>query len=150
MVGELADEAARVRAQQPLAIRRDGLRGGRVERREQPVLDEHAGARQRVEQRALARVRVADERGAELAAAARALRLALALDRFELALEPRDLLAHQTPVRLELGLTRSARADARGLPLEMLPHAGESRQRVLELGELDLQAALPCPRAPGE
>src|SRR4029077_21203815 len=100
------------------------------ERGEQPVLHEHPGAGQGIEQRALARVRVAHERGAVLAPAPRSLRLTLALHGLQLRLEPRDLLAHDAPVRLELRLARAARADAAGLALEVLPHAGEPRQRV--------------------
>jgi hypothetical protein len=79
VVRQLADEAHRVGEQHHLAVRAHELARGGVERGEEPVLHEHAGARERVEESALARVRVADERGAELTPAAHALRLALAL-----------------------------------------------------------------------
>ena len=64
-------------------------RGG-VERGEEPVLDEHVGAGERVEERALAGVGVAHQRGAEVVAPAAALGLALALDALERALQARD------------------------------------------------------------
>ena len=82
-----------------------------------------------------------------MAAPARALGLALALDAGEVAAQHCDSLAHAAPVDLELGLARAARADAARLALEVLPQAGEARQHVLELGELDLEAGLAGARA---
>ena len=61
---------------------------------------------------------VAHERGAELAPAASALRLALALHALRARASARDALAHDAPVRLELRLAGAARADAAGLALE--------------------------------
>ena len=136
---ELADESHRVGEQHLAPIRAHHAARRGVERREQAVLDQHVRARERVEQRALSRVRIAHERGAELAAAPAALGLALAVHRLELALEAGDALVHPAAVALELRFARPARADAAGLALEVLPHAGEPRQRVLELRELDLQ-----------
>src|SRR5438093_5389238 len=114
---QLADEPHGVGQEGDTALGAHHLARRRIERGEQSVLDEHLGARERVEQRALARVRVADEGGAKLATPPAALRLALALDRLEVALEPRDTLAHKPAVRLELGLPRAARPDPAGLPL---------------------------------
>src|SRR5439155_22629270 len=71
-------------------------------------------------------------------------------DRGEVALEARDALADEPPVGLELRLTGSPRADPARLPFEMLPHAGEPRQRILELRELDLEPRLARARAPRE
>src|SRR5262249_59070751 len=100
--------------------------------------------------RAVAVVRVAEEGRADLAPPAHALRLAFALDRLQLGLQPRDLFTHHAAVGFQLRLARAARADAAGLALEVLPHAGEPRQRVLELRQLDLQATLTRPRTPGK
>ena len=50
----------------------------------------------------------------------------------------------------ELRFARSARADAAGLPLEVRPHAGQARQRVLELRQLDLQPRFARARAARE
>ena len=68
-----------------------------------------------------------------------ALGLTLALHRLQRLLEPGDTLAHDAPVGLELGLAGSSGADPARLPLEVLPHAGEPREGVLELRQLDLQ-----------
>ena len=142
VVGQLADEPHRVGEQHHLALGAHHLAGGGVERGEQAVFDEHAGPGERVEQRALARVRVAHERDAELATPLAALGLTLALDGAEIAPQHRDALAHAAAVHLELGLARAARADAARLTLEVLPHAGEPRQSVLELRQLDLEPRL--------
>jgi hypothetical protein len=54
----------------------------------------------------------------------------------------------ETTVRLQLRFARAAHADAAAELLEVRPHARETRQHVLELGELDLQLGLarPCAR----
>ena len=57
-------------------------------------------------------------------------------------LEERDPAAGDPAVGLELRLTRPAGADASTQPLEVLPQASHPLQRVLELGELDLELAL--------
>jgi hypothetical protein len=49
------------------------------------------------------------------------------------------------PVDLELGLARSARADAAAEPAHRLAPAAEPRQQIRELRELDLRLALPAP-----
>ena len=88
MMGELADEADGVGDQRDAALGAHHPPRRRVERGEQPILDEHLGTSERVEQRALARVGVADDRGAELApplprwvSRSRATRLELSLER---------------------------------------------------------------------
>ena len=53
-------------------------------------------------------------------------------------------------VGLELGLARAAGADAAPEPLEVLPHPAHALQRVLELGQLDLELALGGVRVLGE
>ncbi len=75
LVRQAAHEADRVGEQHRLAARKVQAAGRRVERREQLVLDEHARVREPVEQRRLARVRVADERDSEQLAPAAGLAL---------------------------------------------------------------------------
>ena len=86
----------------------------RVERGEELVLHEHVGvARQRAHQRALAGVRVADERDDRhaLALAPAAVERALLAHVLDLLLELRDLVADEAAVRLDLRLTGAAHAD---------------------------------------
>ena len=113
----------------------------RVERLEQPILDRHLGARQRVQQRRLPGVRVAGEGdgrnfGAPPLASAR---FTLPFEILEALLEQRDPPPRQSPVRLQLRLARASRSDAAAESLEVLPHAAHARQVVFELRQLDLQ-----------
>ena len=115
----------------------------RIERREQLILGDEIGARQRVEQRRLAGVRVADERDRRdvgplpfLAA-----HLALPLDALEAVAQVADPPAHEPPVGFELRLAGTPQADAALLPLEVGPAAHEPRREVLVLRELDLELA---------
>ena len=120
--------------------------GRRVERREQPVLDEHAGVGEAVEQRRLAGVRVADDRdgGETAAAAALALELARVLQLLELVLELGDAALDPPPVDLELGLAAAeAGADAAALLREVGARAAaQPRQPVAQERQLDLGLAL--------
>ena len=76
--GQAADEADRVGEQHRLAAGQRQAAGGRVERGEQPVLDQHAGLREAVEQGRLAGVGVADDGDGGQAAAVAALALQVA------------------------------------------------------------------------
>ena len=76
-VRQAADEADGVGEQHRLATGQRQPPGGRVEGGEQPVLDEHAGLGEPVEQRRLAGVGVADDRDVGQAAACPALALQL-------------------------------------------------------------------------
>ena len=124
----------------------------RVERVEEPVLDADVGAGERVEQRRLARVRVAGERDRGRPARSRSARIVSRepSTSLELALERGDAVAREPAVGLDLRLARSARADAAAEPLEVRPQAAHAREVVLELRELDLQLALGAVRVPGE
>ena len=110
-----------------------------------------------VEERGFARVGVAHEadRRHRVLLAAPPLRAAHAAHVRELLLQLLDLAADVPPVALELGLAGAARADraraARcGLPHEVRPHAGQARQQVFILRQLDLQLALARAGALGE
>src|SRR5262245_7975578 len=111
---QVADEPHRVvdhdlaLARQPQPTRR------RIERREHPVLDEDLAFRQHVEERALPRVRVADERHDRHVplAAPRAPLLAPHALSLELLLEKADAVADAPAIDFELLLTGASAADA--------------------------------------
>src|SRR5437868_5586998 len=67
--------------------------------------------------------------------------------RVQLPLQARNSLLHPAAVDFQLRLSRTARADAAGLPREVVPHASEARQQILQLRQLNLQAPLPTARA---
>ncbi len=100
--------------------------------------------------RRLAGVGVADDGGVRrfVFLALLALGLALLADVFELALAAVDGDVGKPAVHLDLFLTHAAgrtaahAAAGAALAVEVAPHAGESRQRVLHAGKLDLQACL--------
>ena len=144
IVRQLADEADGVGDHDRLAgLQRHASHRG-IERREQLTRCEDAVAGQRIEQRRLAGVGVADERDRRhLATAARHARArAPATNRLELALERADTAADQAPVGFELRFARTAQADAAALPLQMGPAAHQACGHVLKLRQFDLQLAL--------
>src|SRR5882757_9109688 len=112
----------------------------RVERREQLIGRIGLGVHQRVEQRRLAGIGVADQRDAEglVALARAALRAALLLDALELLLHALDALADHAAVELDLRLARAApHADAAALALQVAPAAHQARREVLQARQLD-------------
>ena len=125
----------------------------RVERGEELIGGQRARLGQRIEQRRLAGVGVADERDAQRAAllARAALRLVLLLDLLQARLHRLDALADHAPVELDLRLARAAaQADAAGLALEVRPAPHQARGLVLQPRQLDLQLALMALSARGE
>jgi hypothetical protein len=66
---------------------------------------------------------------------------------FQFAFEPGDPFLHAAAINLQLRLPRPARADPASLTRQVMPHPRETRQEVLQLGQLDLQSAFPtaCP-----
>ncbi len=151
-VRELADEADCVGEEDFLVIWEEELAGGGVERGEKLIGGEDAGAGEEIEESGLAGVCVANEGGdgPMLAAAALALDGAVLADIGEIALEAGDALLDAAAVDLELSLAGAAGADAAALAGKVCPHAGEAREEVLKLGELDLKAALAGVSALGE
>ncbi len=137
------DEADRVGEQVAPAVVVEAT-GRRVERLEQPVLDRHVRAGERVQERRLADVRVPGQGdGRRLRAAPfLALRPAVLLQILQPLPQDRDAMTREPAIRLELRLARATRADPAAEALEVLPHAAHARQVVLELGKLDLQLAL--------
>ena len=160
LVGQVPHEADGVghRVDAPVPGRRTP--GGRVEGREQRVLDEHPGVGEPVEQRGLAGVGVARDRdaGDVVARALLAHRLAGALEVLELAAQLGDLGVDAAPVGLDLGLTGTTATDAAavgadaatGLAGEVATPAAQPLLHVLQLGELDLRLALLGLRVLGE
>src|SRR5437867_3331489 len=114
MVRELADEPDGIGQQHDRSVTAHHLASRRVERCEQPVLDQDPRTCERVEERALAGVRVSDQGGSKLSAPPSSLDLSLARDGLELPPERGDSLAHPPAVDLQLRFTRTPRADAAG------------------------------------
>jgi hypothetical protein len=129
----------------------DAAHGG-VERREQLIRGERAGAGEAIEQRRLARVRVADERnGSHCGSPPRAaLGGALADDLSQAFVQHLDACSQQAAVGLELLFARAAQTDAAFLALEVGPASDEAGELMLDLGELDLQFAFCALRAQRE
>ena len=147
LMGQLADEPDGVGEEvRPPGQARRARR--RVERVEQAVADADLGAGQPVEQRRLARVRVAGERDLRdrRRGALGAHRPAVALDLLEAAAQRADAVARQPAVGLDLRLAgtagREAAARDAAEALEVRPQPAHAGEVVLELGELDLQLAL--------
>ena len=150
--GQLLDEADGVGEEDGAAFGQLDAPGERVEGGEELVLGEDVGAGEGAHEGALAGVGVADERhdrhsGARPPAAVEG---ALAADGLDLALEAGDAVADEASVGLELRLAGAAGADGAFEPLQVAPLAGESRQEVLVLRQLDLEAAFAGLGASGE
>jgi hypothetical protein len=161
LVRQVPDEPDRVGEREHPPVLRGGAPGGRVEGGEQRVLHQHTGLRQPVEQAGLAGVGVTGDRHGRNAArdTAGALGLPYRLHGFDLAPQLRDAGVDPPPVGLQLGLTgttcadaAAARATARAAALtrQRVTPAAQSRQKVLQLGELDLSLALLALRVLGE
>ena len=150
---QIGDEAHGVGEHRLRAARQRQSPDGRIERGEQRVLGEHRGAGQRVEQGRLAGIGVADQRDRRIGhpLARFPMQGAGLADMLQLLADDVDALAEQPPVGLDLGLAGTAeKAEAAALPLEMGPGADQPALLIDEMGELDLQAPFPRPRALAE
>ena len=139
------DEADGVGDDRRLPVAEADLAARGVERREELVLGlRDLLADERVEQRRLAGVRVADDahRRHEAPVAGAGGRPALLADLVDPLLHLLDPVADDPPVGLELGLARTAGADPAAGPAEVGPHPRQARQLVFELGKLHLETAL--------
>ena len=144
MMRQLADEAYGIGQKDFLRIRNAFFTRGRVERIEQTVIRLDARTGQGVQQRGLARIRVADngnQRQLGLFALA-ALHGAHLTHLLQITAQLVDAAADVTAVALQLALTGSARADAAAESAHRLAHTRQTRQNVLVLRQLDLQLAL--------
>jgi hypothetical protein len=151
-VRQLLDEADGVDHQHVPARPHADLPDERIQRHEELVRDLGPFAREGAEQGRLARVGVAHQRHHRgLRALARfAPRVPRAPDLLDLALDVLDPLPDAAAVRLQLRLPGPPGADAAAQAREEDALAGQARQHVVELGQLDLQTALTGARAPGE
>jgi hypothetical protein len=155
-VRQLADEADGVGHQVGAALQPQSPGRG-IQRVEEPVADADLRAGQRVQQRRLARVRVAGEghRRQVRALALGTLDGAVGAHVIQSPAQGGDAVARQPAVGLDLGLARATGADAadaaaRAETLEVRPQAAHAGHVVLELGELDLELALGRMRVAGE
>jgi hypothetical protein len=100
--------------------------------------------RQRVEQRRLAGIGVANQRNAEhIATHPRlALHATLARQLGQALLQQLDPIAKQAAVGLQLLFTRPPHADATALPFQVSPAANQPGRQMLQLRQFDLQLAL--------
>src|SRR5690606_42090466 len=137
-----ANEAGGVAEQHRAPARELPAAGAGVERREKLVLGKHVSVGERVHQRALAGVRVADERDGHPIAPAGDFAFFAFLHFLEIATQISDALLGQPTVGFELLFTRAAHTDAHLQPRQMLPHALEARKRVFELSELYVETGL--------
>ena len=140
MMRQLADKAYRVGQENFLRVRNALFARGRVERIEQAVIRLDTGAGQRVQERTLARVRVADDgdHGQLGLFALAALHRAHLPHLLEIASELVDAAADMTAVALELALAGASGADAAAEAAHRLAHAGQTGQDILILRQLDL------------
>ncbi len=150
LVGQVLHEADGVGDGDVAAVGGAGPAHGRVERGEQRVLHQHAGAREAVEQGRLARRWCSRRsRRSEAGVPALAAHLAGGLHLLDLAPQLGHAGADAAAVELDLGLAGAARADARAgrdpatrLAGHRFAPAAEPRQQVFELREFDLRLAL--------
>ena len=156
LMGQLADEADGVGQQVGPAVEPRRARA-RIQRVEEAVGDADRRPGERVEQRRLAGVGVADERHLRQvgALALGAHHGARGLDLGQLALQRGDAVAGQAAVGLDLRLAGAPGADARrrrrgAEALEVRPQAAHPREVVLQLRELDLELALGAVGVVGE
>ena len=129
---QAADKSDRIDQHDGAAVRQCERARGRVKRGEQLILSQHARAGQRVEQRALADVRITDDRHRRhaLLFAPRPQQAAALFQLRELLLQSRNPPPDMPPVRFKLRLARPARADAAAQARKRLPHAAKPRQPV--------------------
>ena len=111
-MGKVADEADCVAEEHRPPARQPPPPRPCVERGEELVLGQFVGAGERVEERALARVGVADERDRHAVVAGGHLPFATAMDLGEFCLQIVDSFFDEPAVDFQLFLTRAAHPDA--------------------------------------
>jgi len=141
MVGQLADEAYRI-AEEKGRVLVNELAGRRVQRGKELVLGQHVAFAEQVHEGRFAHVGIAYKGHANELAPVLALGKGLLVDLGQALAQEGDLVAHDTTVGLDLGLTRTAGANAATEAFQVLPHAAQAGQDVLVLGQLHLGLGL--------
>ncbi len=144
LVGEAADEPHRVADQHGFAAGQRHPPHRRVEGGEQPVLDQHTGLGEPVEERRLAGVGVPDQRHHGDLGPSPCLGVGGPglTDSGQLALELGDPFQDAAAIRLQLGLTRAAGVDAGTESAHLQASAAEPGETVPVLGQLHLDPTL--------
>ncbi len=157
MGGQLADEADGVREQHLLRLVELQAASRGVQRVEQAVVGLNIAAGEEVQERAFARVGVADDGhdGHGVALAAAALDAPDLAHLLQLLVQLLYFAPYMAAVGLKLRLAGAARAYGRAaaggcLTYQVRPHAGQAGKKVLVLRQLDLELALACARPLGE
>ena len=150
--GQVADEADGVAEQHAPARRQRQQADGRIERGEHLGVGEHARPGQPIEERRFAGVGVADQRqnGQRNGRALAAMQGAAGAHAFELFIYFLDAPRDSAAVGFELRFTRASGSDTAAQARHFDAPSGQARQHVVELRQLDLQAAFPRAGAAGE
>src|ERR1019366_4988937 len=112
---------------------------GRVERREQLVLDQHLAARERAHERRLSCIGISDQRDPQLIATRGPTLVVVALDILQLRFKLREAIANLAAIEIEIGL---ARADTLLPPTTARQRFPQARRDVLQPRDLHLQLRL--------
>ena len=112
----------------------------RVQRRKQFVFSQNFGIGQRIHQRALAGVGIADQRDGHVIAACGNGSLLPLLNLFKFHAQFMDAFFNQPAVNFQLLFTRSTHSDTHLDTREVSPHAFQSGQRIFQLCQFDSQS----------
>ena len=144
-VRQFVNEAHRIDEQRLAPVRQSQHPHGRVERREQLVLHQHAGVGETVHQGRFPGVRIADQSNDRIRnrSSLTAVQRPRSSHLLQTSFQHRDSLARPTAVDFELGLTGTSHTDTTTtLTREVEPRPGKTRHQVLELSQLYLKLAL--------
>jgi hypothetical protein len=151
-VRQPVDEPDGIGHEQLAVVRQPDLAHERIEGHEQGIGRLGVGARQRIEQRRLSGVRVANQRNGRHGRLLPPLaKLPAPLPHLLDGLADRvNARANPAAVGFELRFARSPGADAAAQPRQRRAGPDEARQQIFQLGQLHLQLPFPRSRPPGE
>ncbi len=146
------DEADGVDEQGFAAVRKMQHPHGWIQSGEKLVFDMDVCGGKAVHESRFSRVRIADQSDGRVGYLGSAVPMQAAGSRhlFEALAQGHDPLSNAAAIDFQLGLSGAARTDTSAQPRQVLPMAGQARQEVLELGQLDLQLARLRTSTPGE
>ncbi len=136
-MGQLADKTHRV-GEQEGQIAQHHLAHRGVQRGKELVLGKHLALAQQVHQRRLAHIGVSHQCHTHQCLAVLPLLHLLLVNILQLLFQQGNLLGNQSAVGLNLCLARPAHTDTTALPLKVCPHAGQTRQHILQLCQFHL------------